>query len=203
MDERMDDLITKAAPPVPQTTAGDVLLREIIAETQVTAAARRLRTGRRRCLMASAVLVAVGAGVGVAVGSNLLLPTDPTADPSGRDALRVQVPMAPGRMCEVSFMATPSGGAAEARPHDAALTAARSFLRDLDPAVVSTAVGGGSTPYGEAAEVTDVAPNSWATRLGTASREIQAAVRDYVVSRGLRADNVRITSSAECRAANH
>lgn len=71
MDERLDNLITKAAPPVPHPAGSDVLLSQIIAETQLAAAARRLRTGRRWCLLALTLLVAVSAGVGVAIVAHL------------------------------------------------------------------------------------------------------------------------------------
>ena len=64
-----------------------------------------------------------------------------------------------------------------------------------------TAVGGDSTPYDDATEETAVLPNSAAARIGIARTEIQAVVRDDVVDRGLRAD-IRIVSSAECRAVN-
>ena len=74
MDDRLDNLITEAAPPVPHTAGRAVLLGQIIAETQLAAAAGRLRTGRRRCLIASTILVAIGAGVGVVEVSQLFLP---------------------------------------------------------------------------------------------------------------------------------
>ena len=83
--------------------------------------------------------------------------------------MRIQVPTASERMCEGAFMATSkSGGTAEARRHDSALTAARTFLRNGDPAVFLTAVGGDSTPYDDAAEETAVLPNSAANSSGGA-----------------------------------
>ena len=119
--------------------------------------------------MASTLIVAGGTGVRVAAASHLLLPADPTVDSSGQGSLRIQVPTASERMCEVAFMATSkSGGTAEARRHDSALTAARTFLRNGDPAVFLTAVGGDSTPYDDAAEETAVLPNSAANSSGGA-----------------------------------
>lgn len=82
MDERLDHLLAAAAPPVSYPTNRVVVLERIVAEAQVTAATKRLQIGRRICLTALTFLAAVGAGVGVAEASHMLLPENAAVYPS-------------------------------------------------------------------------------------------------------------------------
>ena len=198
MDERLDDLIALAAPPIPLMAGRDALLGQIIAETQLAAAARRLRRGRRGCLAASALLVAVGIGVGLAVAAHQRAAA---IDGSGGDALRILSPMVAGRMCEVSFTATSqSSRAAGERAPDAALTAARTFLHSVDPALISESVRDGFAAYDQAAAETAEHPASAAAAFSTSTQQLQELTREAVAGAGLRADDVRILPSVECAA---
>lgn len=195
MDERLDDLLALAAPPIPLMAGREALLGEIIAEAQLAAAARRLRRRRRWCLAACALLVAVGVGVGLATAAHQRAAA---IDGSGGDALRILSPMVAGRMCEVSFTATsqPSRAAGERAP-DAALTAARAFLHSVDPALISESVRDGFAAYDQAAAETGEHPAS-AAAFSTSTQQLQEWTREAVAGAGLRAADVRILPSVEC-----
>lgn len=198
MDERLDDLIALAAPPIPLMTGREALLGQIITEAQFAAADRRLRRGRRWCLAASTLLVAVGAGVGLAAATHQ--PAS-SLDGSGEDALRILSPMVAGRMCEVSFTATSqSSRAAGEQAPDAALTAARTFLHSVDPALISESVRDGFAAYDEAAAEAAEHPASAAAAFSTSTQQLEEWTREAVAGAGLRADDVRILPSVECAA---
>ena len=106
MDHRLDLLITAAAPQLSDGPDLDGALGQVIAETQSTAAAKRFRIGRRWCLVAATLVVAVAAGVGVAGASRVWTSATPFVSGADRAALSVQIPMAPDSVCVVAVSAT-------------------------------------------------------------------------------------------------
>jgi hypothetical protein len=200
MVDRLDDLIALAAPPL--TAGRQALLSQIVAETQLVSAARRLRRRRRWCGAASTLLVAVGVGVGVATAGH----RPPVFhDGSGAHALRILSPMGAGRLCEVSFTATSQAPhMAGERSPDAALTAAGTFLHSLDPASISESVRAGFAAYDEStAETAGTAATaehqvSATDAFATATQKLQESARAAVARAGLRADDLYILPSVQC-----
>lgn len=197
MDERLDDLIAPAAPPIPLMAGGEALLGQIVAEAQLAASARRLPAGRRWCLTASALLVAVGVAVGLAAAAHqLAAPIDGAAG----EGLRILTPMVAGRMCKVSFTATSQSSRAGEQAPEAALTVARTSPHCVDPTLISESVRDGFVACDQAAAETAERPPSAAAALGASTQRLQAVTREAGAGAGPRAEDVRILPSVPCAA---
>lgn len=195
-DERLDHLIAAAEPQNSCERGRVVALDRIVAETQLVAAANRLRIGRRLCLAAATFIVAVSGAVGVAEASHLLAPMS-RAD-SSRAIANVYSHAGIDRSCELVFAAEATSSTAGGASRDPALTAAERFLQNADPTLMAEA---------------QKSPASYEKTLGRAERDskltaplvavtatLQTLVHDDLARRGLDADSIHVVPSVRCEA---
>jgi hypothetical protein len=137
VDEHLDHLISRSAPPVGART--DALQRDLyalVAETEAVVSSRP-RRGRRRvasvALGASAVLA-----LGAAASATGVLPRTWFNDES---ASHSTVMLSSGTKCDVTYAARPVKDPAQPvgqNERSKAVAYANRFLRDLDPSSIST-----------------------------------------------------------------